>query len=156
MKAVIKELPEITIYGKRTKDVSPKTVAELPNAWVEFFKAVEGKYKPEHMNSYGLSDNMRMDAELFDYTIGMEKESYTEIPEEFEEIKLPANKYAVYTFKGKITGDNVSKFIEDIYMKWMPEEKLEYSSAGYSFEYYDERWIDDSDDSEFDIYVPIK
>ena len=45
---------------------------------------------------------MRMTEELFDYTIGMEKESYTEIPEGFEEIKLPANKYAVYTFKGKI------------------------------------------------------
>ena len=40
-------------------------------------------------------------------------------------------------------------------MKWMPEEKLE-CSAGYSFEYYDERWADESDDSEFDIYVPIK
>ena len=155
MKAVIKELPEIIIYGKKTKDVGPKTVTDLPKAWGEFFEAAEGKYKPEHMNSYGFSDNMRMDAELFDYTIGMEKESYTEIPEGFEEVKIPANKYAVYTFKGKIESDNVSKFIEDIYMKWMPEEKLE-CSAGYSFEYYDERWADESDDSEFDIYVPIK
>ncbi|MCP1224023.1 GyrI-like domain-containing protein [Sebaldella sp. S0638] len=155
MKAVIKELPEITIYGKKTKDVSPETVGNLIKEWVDFFEIVKGKYNPEHMNSYGLSDNMRMEAELFDYTIGMEKESYTEIPEGFEEITLPANKYAVYTFKGKIGGENVSKFIEDIYMKWMPEEKLEYGGE-YSFEYYDERWEDDSDNSEFDIYVPIK
>ena len=102
MKAVIKELPEITIYGKKTKDVGPKTVGDLPKAWGEFFEAAKGKFNPEHMNSYGLSDNMRMTEELFDYTIGMEKESYTEIPEGFEEIKLPANKYAVYTFKGKM------------------------------------------------------
>lgn len=40
-------------------------------------------------------------------------------------------------------------------MKWMPEEKLE-CIPEYSFEYYDERWIDDSDESELDIYVPIK
>ena len=155
MKAVIKELPEITIYGKKTKDVGPKTVGDLPKAWGEFFEAAKGKFNPEHMNSYGLSDNMRMTEELFDYTIGMEKESYTEIPEGFEEIKLPANKYAVYTFKGKIEGDNISKFIGYIYMKWMPEEKLE-CIPEYSFEYYDERWIDDSDESELDIYVPIK
>ena len=155
MKAVIKKLPGIIICGKKTKDVGPETVADLPKAWGEFFKDAEGKYKPEHMNCYGFSDNMRMDTELFDYTIGMERESYTEIPEGFIEVKIPANKYAVYTFKGKIESNNVSRFIEDIYMKWMPEEKLE-CSAGYSFEYYDERWMDDSDDSEFDIYVPIK
>ena len=155
MKAVIKELPEITIYGIRTKGVSPKTVGKLPEAWGDFFKAADGKFRPEYMNCYGLSDNMNMDTETFDYTIGMERESYTEVPEGFEEVKLPANKYAVYTFKGKIAGDNVSRFIGDIHMKWMPEEKLEYA-AEYSFEYYDERWQDDSDDSELDIYVPIK
>lgn len=156
MKAVIKELPEITIIGKKTKDVGPKTVGNLPNAWMEFFEIADGKYKTENMNSYGFSDNMRMDAELFDYTIGMEKDSYIEIPEGFEEIKIPANKYAVYTFKGKIEGNNVNEFINDVFSKWMPEEKLECGSAGYSFEYYDERWKEDSDESEFDVYMPIK
>jgi AraC family transcriptional regulator len=156
MKAVIKELPEITIIGKKTKDVNPEGVMHLTDAWMDFFKEVDGKYKPENMNSYGFTDNIRMDLQLFDYTIGMERESYIEIPEGFEEIKIPANKYAVYTLKGKIEGGTVSEFIDNIFEKWLPEEKLECSSAGYSFEYYDERWIDDSDDSEFDIYVPIK
>lgn len=155
MKAVIKELPELRIVGRKFTKVNDK-ILEMTSEWGKFFQDINGKVEIEKCDvSFGISSNVDMEKKIFDYMIGLKKEVYTKIPEEFTEEVLPANKYAVYTFKGKIDGENVTEFMNNIFYKWMPEEKLEVA-LNICLEYYDSRWKDDSEESEFDVYVPIK
>ena len=90
-----------------------------------------------------------------DYTLAVSPECLTKIPENFIEEKIPAGKYAVYTYKGKITPEKINEFMTNIYSKWLGEDGL-IPLMICDFECYDNRWIDDSDDSEFDYYVSVR
>ncbi|MCK4529257.1 GyrI-like domain-containing protein [candidate division WOR-3 bacterium] len=86
--------------------------------------------------------------------VGVEVEKIQDLPLQLVAKILPRTQYAVFTIKGKeIKSDWSSK----IYKEWLPESG--YKEA-YSFliEYYDhERFKGmDNEESEIDIYLPIK
>ena len=159
MKAQIKEIGEIVIAGKKYLEVIPEDKnVDLMSAWMNFFEDIKDNFDMKiYKDCFGLSENMKMiDGKVaMDYVICMRKESFDKVPEGFVTETIPGGKYAVYTYKGKIEEEKMSQFWNDIYSKWLAEEKLEPITT-HAFEYYDHRWQDDSDDSELDIYVPIK
>ena len=159
MKAQIKEIGEIVIAGKKYLEVIPEDKnVDLMSAWMNFFEDIKDNFDMKnYKDCFGLSENMKMiDGKVaMDYVICMRKEAFDKVPEGFVTETIPGGKYAVYTYKGKIEEDKMSQFWNDIYSKWLGEEKLEPITT-HAFEYYDHRWQDDSDDSELDIYVPIK
>lgn len=86
--------------------------------------------------------------------VGVEVLKIEDIPLEFVVKILPKSTYAVFTLKGK---EIKSDWSNKIYKKWLPVS--DYKEAyNFLFEYYDhERFKGiDSDESELDIYVPIK
>ena len=67
--------------------------------------------------------------------------------------EVPEYKYAVFTHHGKL--DHLGETYEYIYNTWLPQSGLEVHPDKFDMELYDERFIPDSDDSAFDIYVAI-
>jgi predicted transcriptional regulator YdeE/DNA-binding transcriptional MerR regulator len=90
----------------------------------------------------------------FEYVAACEVADDKVIPEGMVYREVPEYKFAVFTHHGKL--DKLGETYEYIYNTWLPQSKLEVHPDKYDMEVYDERFIPDSDDSEFDIYVALK
>lgn len=86
--------------------------------------------------------------------VGMEVEGLEDLPVQTLVKILPPTKYAVFTLKGEqITSD----WARIIYHEWMPGSG--YAEAHrYLFQLYDARFkgLDNVDESELDVYVPVR
>ena len=157
MKAQIKEIGEIIVAGRKFFEVIPENEELMPE-WTKFFEDIKENVDMEnYKDCFGFSENMKIidGKEAMDYVICMRKESFDKIPEGFVTETIPGGKYAVYTCKGKFEETKMFEFWNNIYSKWLIEDKLE-PIMTHAFEYYDHRWQENSDESEYDIYVPIK
>lgn len=90
----------------------------------------------------------------FSYLICVEVSSFDTIPEKMVAKTIPAQKYAVFTAKG-LMPVSIQQTWKDIYGKWFPASGYERSS-GPEFEYYDKRSEENTENTEVDIYIPIK
>lgn len=89
----------------------------------------------------------------FEYIAGLVVSSFDDIPEGMMSYEVPAQRYAVFTHKGSI--ESLGETYHAIYSDWFAKNDYEFS-PGTEFELYDERFKFGADDSEMDIYVPIK
>jgi len=89
------------------------------------------------------------------YIAGLEVTSLATIPQGMKGKAISPGKYIVFTHKGLL--DNLKETYDNIYGKWIPEANLKPVEGleGLDFELYDNRFMDGSPDSEFDIYVKI-
>lgn len=76
-----------------------------------------------------------------------------EIPAGMVSKTIPANKYAVFTHKGNL--DKLGDTYNYIYQTAIQEHGCEMAGS-YCLESYDERFNPVGDDSELDIWVPVK
>ena len=83
-------------------------------------------------------------------TIGVEQ-----VPEGMITETIPAQKYAVFTHLGKIT--SLRETYKYIYEDWR-SNNTRYKQIPFApaFEWYDQRFDANSDDSELDLYIPIE
>ncbi|MCG8500561.1 MAG: AraC family transcriptional regulator [Firmicutes bacterium] len=86
--------------------------------------------------------------------IGLEVTCYDNLPDGIVAKTIPAGKYAVFTHRGLI--DEILKTYEYIWGTWVLLTK-EVLDERDGFELYDKRFLGrDNEQSEMDIYVPIK
>jgi AraC family transcriptional regulator len=90
----------------------------------------------------------------FEYVAACQVKDDSVIPEGMVYREVPEYKYAVFTHHGKL--DKLGETYEYIYNTWLPQSGYEVHPSKYDMEVYDERFIPNSDDSAFDIYVAIK
>lgn len=88
----------------------------------------------------------------FRYIAAVEVKDETEIPEGMVHIKVPASKYAVFTYELSQMSDDM---IREIYSKWFPKSGLK-MSANYDFEYYDEHFDGNDEKSKVYFYIPVE
>jgi len=93
------------------------------------------------------------DSGRFFYMPAIQVESLEVIPIEMTAKILPASKYAVFTHRG--FAHTVSETITAAYESWLALAGLEANNY-YDFEYYDDRFVPDSEDSVIDVYIPVK
>jgi len=93
------------------------------------------------------------DESKFTYFACQEVSSLEDIPKEMEGLTVKKNKYAVFTHKGLV--DRLGDTYEYIYGSWLPRSEFE-PAKSHDFEYYDERFNPGDENSELDIYIPIK
>jgi AraC family transcriptional regulator len=127
---------------------------EILQLWIDHFqKLAEIKNNPNPEISYGISDDFQ-DGK-FSYVACVEVTSFDNVPDGMVTKETPAGKYAVFTHKGKF--DTLMQTYKNIHDAWKPElDPAEKFRDGAWIELYDKRFKYDSDDSEMDIYVPIK
>ncbi len=95
----------------------------------------------------------KKDHEFF-VVVGLAVKNIDDIPEGMTYKHVPAHKYAKFVHKGPIS--RIMETYNYIYNDWLPKSGHEYDWQACEVEWYDERFKIESEDSEFDIYVPIK
>lgn len=90
----------------------------------------------------------------FEVFVGMEVSELSDVPVELLVKVLPPNKYAIFTLKSEqITSD----WSKEIFQDWFPQSG--YQPAGeYGIQLYDQRFkgLDQVEESELDVYIPVK
>ena len=79
--------------------------------------------------------------------------SFKDIPEGMVSKIIPAGDYAVFTHKGVV--ENIEHTLRYIYGAWLPSSKKELRDAP-DLELYDHRFKPNSENSEIELYIPIK
>ena len=128
---------------------------EIPQMWDVFNKRFE---QIHHINDicYGLCFSKVIGAAdgEFEYIAAAEVKDDDNIPEEMVYREVPEYKYAVFTHHGKL--DTLGETYDFIYNTWLPQSGLKVHPDKFDMELYDERFILDSDDSVFEIYIAIQ
>lgn len=89
------------------------------------------------------------------YLCALEVSQLADIPMTMVAKTIPPHEYAVFTHRGKI--HLISQTFTAIYQTWLPNSDYELAND-FDFEYYDDHRFKGgmTDDSETDIYIPIK
>ncbi len=154
------ELEAMTIIGMQSL-ISMKCNL-IPQLWDRFMsRENEIKNRAEAPKAaFGVSYDMRdvssegeKSVYEFFHLVGTPASSVEHIPEGMSYKQIPAHKYAKFTHNGSLAG--LQKTYDAIFSQWLPQSGYEYDASACDLEWYDERFKIDSDESEFDIYVPI-
>lgn len=89
----------------------------------------------------------------FSYMACVEVSDTDQIPAGMVARTIPASKYAVFTHQGSL--DKLMDTYNYVYQTWLPTSGCELSGS-FCFEVYDERFNPVGENSELDIYVPVK
>lgn len=129
---------------------------EIPMLLHKFFlRLKEIKHRVNHKVSYGYNTwtDKIIETGEFTYIAGVEVEDESDLPEGMVYIKVPRNKYALFSINSLI--EDIGKSISDIYSKWLPMTGLELAD-NYDFEFLNAEFIPNDENSELYFYVPIK
>src|SRR6202790_3967835 len=97
--------------------VSHENGAAIPGQWQRFHQEVEnipGRIGPV---AYGVCCNGD-DAGNFDYIAGVEVSDFSDLPREFSRVRIPEQRYAVFTHRDHIS--TIRRTINTIWNHWLP------------------------------------
>ena len=128
---------------------------EIKYLWGSFVKRMKELDSIENNISYGvcIMPEEKNEDGSFEYIACVEVKDINNLPEGMTGRELKEQKYAVFTHKGSI--DNIADTYGEIFNKLLKENNLEPADAP-DLELYDERFKPYSEESEVDIYIPIK
>jgi AraC family transcriptional regulator len=132
--------------------ISEENGAGIPALWQRFHQSVAdlpGRVGPV---AYGVCCNGD-DAGNFDYIAGVEVADFSDLPREFMRVRIPANKYAVFTHREHIS--TIRRTISAIWNHWLPQSGFQAGDAP-NFERYDENFDPHSGNGGLEIWLPIK
>ncbi len=96
--------------------------------------------------------NFNVNAEFEKWAL-IEVDNFDEVPQGVETFILEGGIYAAFIYKGN--ANNAAEFFKNIFTKWIPELGYEIDSRPH-FEILGDKYKRDSDDSEEEIWIPIK
>ena len=146
---------EIQIIG--IEDIGKRQSRNTAKIWAKFQELINDVPIRDRSHALGISITNK---EMFEkgedrYIVANEIEVIDKVPEGMIIEKIPAQKYAVFTYIGKL--NNIGKAYRYIYGDWLPNNtRYERMPFAPEFEYYDQRFNLNSDDSELDLYIPIQ
>ena len=126
--------------------------AGIPAQWHRFHQAVTDIPGRIGKVAYGVCCNGD-DAGNFDYIAGVEVSDFSDLPREFAKVRIPEQRYAVFTH-----GDHIStirRTVNTIWNHWLPASGLKAADAP-SFERYDENFDPLTGNGGLEIWVPVK
>lgn len=157
MEYKIVERAEIKLVGMKERIIMPNNT--IPQLWEKFMKRENEIKNSRKAEWFGVADNMASETYEFDETVAVEVDDFDSVPAGMVTMLIAPQKFLVFTHKGRIFDENgeskLSKTYDYLYGKLLPSTEFELDKS-FNFEIYDERYMPDNDESEFDIYVPIK
>jgi AraC family transcriptional regulator len=126
--------------------------AGIPGLWQRFHQAVDDIPGRVGQLAYGVCCNGD-DAGNFDYIAGVEVADFSDLPREFSRVRIPEQKYAVFTHDEHIS--LVRRTVSAIWNQWLPQSGFQVADAP-NFERYDENFDPRSGNGGLEIWVPIK
>ena len=92
------------------------------------------------------------DAGNFDYIAGVEVSDFSDLPREFTGVRIPAQKYAVFTHSEHIS--TIRRTVNTIWNHWLPASGLKVADAP-NFERYDEKFDPLTGNGGLEIWMPV-
>ena len=126
--------------------------AAIPAQWQRFlphFGRIPGQVNKV---AYGVCCNGD-DAGNFDYVCGVEVKDFSGLPHEWSRVRIPPQRYAVFTHKGHIS--TIRGTWSSIWNEWMPNSGQQRADAP-DFERYGENFDSVSGSGGLEIWIPVK
>ncbi len=157
------DLPEMKIAGLGTKFISvlspdKNNSSVIPKLWHDFVARQDEITNKKGKGALGVVECLPntigkpQGPELF-YIACVEVADLNSIPAAMISRVIPAGRHALFTHVGKLDKlDATMKFIHGV---WLPQSGMSRRDAP-EIEVYDERFNPNSDQSEFDILLPVR
>ena len=126
--------------------------AGIPNQWQQFHHKVDAIPARIGNVAYGVCCNGD-DAGNFDYIAGVEVADFSDLPREFSRVRIPAQRYVVFTHTEHISA--IRRTVNTIWNQWLPQSGFKVADAPI-FERYDDRFDPATGNGGLEIWVPIK
>lgn len=126
--------------------------AVIPGLWHRFHQEVADIPARIGGVAYGVCCNGD-DAGNFDYIAGVEVADYSDLPRRFARIRIPEQRYAVFTHADHVA--SIRRTVSTIWNHWLPASGLKAADAP-NFERYDEKFDPRTGNGGFEIWVPVK
>jgi len=136
--------------GERYDCESSKAIPSLWQRFVPHIGQVPGQIGPRI--AYGVCCNSDEEGN-FDYIAGVEVADFSDLPRDFSRVRIPAQRYAVFTQREHIA--TIRSTVNTIWSKWLPESGQEAADAP-DFERYGESFDPVTGNGGFEIWIPIK
>src|SRR5882672_2923817 len=126
--------------------------AGIPNLWHQLHQTVD--HIPARIGklAYGVCCNGD-DAGNFDYVAGVEVADFSDLPREFSRVRIPEQKYAVFTHAEHIS--TIRRTHNTIWNHWLPVSGFKAADAP-SFERYDEQFDPATGNGGLEIWIPVR
>ena len=125
--------------------------AAIPGQWQRFRQSVANIPGRIGQVAYGVCCNGD-DAGNMDYIAGVEVHDFSDLPREFSRVRIPEQKYAVFTHRDHIS--TIRRTITTIWNQWLPASGLKAADAP-GFERYDENFDPLTGNGGFEIWLPV-
>lgn len=124
----------------------------IPAQWQRFEPYIGSIPGQIGQTYYGVCRNIDCEGN-FEYICGVAVSGGSDIDAELAQIRLPAQRYLVFTHRGHISG--IRNTVYTIWNQYMPGSGLETADAS-DFELYDERFDPESGSGDVEIWIPVK
>ena len=125
--------------------------AGIPGLWRRFHQSIADVPGRVGQVAYGVCCNGD-DAGNFDYIAGVEVSDFSDLPREFSRVRIPQQKYAVFTHREHVA--TIRRTIDAIWNHWLPASGFKMADAP-TFERYDDKFDPVTGNGGFEIWVPI-
>jgi AraC family transcriptional regulator len=129
-----------------------ENAAGIPGQWQRFHQSVQNIPGRIGQVAYGVCSNGD-DAGNFDYIAGVEVSDFSDLPREFTRVRIPEQKYAVFSHRDHIS--TIRRTINTIWNQWLPASGLKAADAP-NFERYDEKFDPLTGNGGLEIWIPVK
>jgi AraC family transcriptional regulator len=126
--------------------------AGIPSQWQRFHQTIDNVPGRIGKASYGVCCNGD-DAGNFDYVAGVEVTDFSDLPREFQSVRIPEQKYAVFTHAEHIS--TIRRTVNTIWNHWLPASGLKAADAP-NIERYDEKFDSSTGNGGLEIWIPVK
>jgi AraC family transcriptional regulator len=126
--------------------------AGIPNQWQRFHQKAGDIPDRVGQMAYGVCCNGD-DSGNFDYIAGVEVSDFSGLPREFSRVRIPEQRYAVFTHRDHIS--SIRQTVNTIWNHWLPASGLKAADAP-SFERYDENFDPLTGNGGLEIWMPVK
>ncbi|MGB6394225.1 MAG: AraC family transcriptional regulator [Bradyrhizobium sp.] len=126
--------------------------AGIPGLWQRFHQSVADIAGRIGHVAYGVCCNGD-DAGNFDYIAGVEVTDYSDLPREFSKVRIPEQRYAVFTHREHVS--TIRRTVNTIWNHWLPASGLKIADAP-NFERYGTNFDPLTGNGGFEIWVPVR
>ena len=126
--------------------------AGIPALWNRFHRDVHDLPGRIGQLAYGVCTNGD-DTGYFDYIAAVEVADFSDLPRDFNRVRIPEQRYAVFSHTDHIS--TIRRTISAVWNHWLPASGHKLADAP-SFERYDEKFDSVSGNGGLEIWVPIK
>ena len=123
----------------------------IPGQWQRFHQTVENIPRRIGKVAYGVCCNGD-DSGNFDYIAGVEVSDFSDLPREFSRVRIPEQKYAVFTHSDHVS--TIRRTINTIWNQWLPASGMKAADAP-NFERYGENFDPLTGNGGLEIWLPV-